>query len=111
MRARVATPLGARADAMRPRPFLALLVLLAAPACVLTRRFTPPAVLEPEELLDPAAALANYPPGSELVALASASGARLGGVFVPADPGAPVVLHLLDAGNSAASAYVPPSGV
>ncbi len=62
-------------------------VFLAATGAVV-----PPAVLEgglPE--LD----LEDFPPGTERVRLPAGGDAVLEGVFVPADPGAPVVLHLL----------------
>jgi serine aminopeptidase S33 family len=76
---------------------VALLVPLAY------RRCAPPAVLRatvlPREL-----ALAHYPAERESVELVNANGTRLAGVFVPTDPGAPVVLHLLDASASFASA-------
>src|SRR6185369_9584719 len=38
-------------------------------------------------------------------------GVRLRGVFVPSDPGAPVVLHLLESGGSVTSVDFPYSGV
>jgi pimeloyl-ACP methyl ester carboxylesterase len=58
---------------------------------------TPPAVRAAgSESLD----LAAFPAGTERVELAAANGERLRGVFVPAEPGAPVVLHLLESGGS-----------
>ena len=42
----------------------------------------------------------HYPLGTELVEIPLASGERLRGVFVPSDPGAPVVLHLLESSGS-----------
>ncbi len=42
----------------------------------------------------------RFPPGTERVEIAVAEGVSLRGVFVPADDGAPVVLHLLGGGDS-----------
>lgn len=78
-----------------------MLLALLAPACALTRRLDPPALIQPE-CLSADEALERYPPGTERVSLRSPSGAQLSGVFVPADPGAPVVLHLLDSSGSVA---------
>lgn len=94
----------------RQRLIVSALVVLLASACALTRRFDPPALMLPETV-EASVALARYPPGAELVEFASESGAVLRGVFVPADPGSPVVLHLLDARNSVASEVASPSGV
>ncbi len=80
---------------------LGVALLLAGAACV--GCVTPPALLPAG---DGTIALAEYPPGSELLELPVAEGGEvldgtaLRGVFVPADPGAPVVLHLLESGGS-----------
>lgn len=52
-------------------------------------------------------AQAPWPPRTEIVQLPLANGQRLRGAFVPAGPGAPVVLHLLDATNSATLGCLP----
>lgn len=64
---------------------------------VVSSCFTPPAVMEAGR---PAIDLASFPPGTELVELPVEDGAVLRGVFVPGPPGAPVVLHLLEATGS-----------
>ncbi|MBI3843997.1 MAG: hypothetical protein HY292_05085 [Planctomycetes bacterium] len=61
---------------------------LASSGCVI-----PPAV-QPAGALQ--ISLANFPPGTEPVEISLATGERLRGVFVPADPNAPVVLHFLE---------------
>ncbi|TAH34425.1 MAG: hypothetical protein EYC70_15910 [Planctomycetota bacterium] len=74
-----------------PKPRPRDLLLAAAGAMV------PPAVLEgglPE--LD----LRSFPAGTEHLRLPFRGGERVEGVFVPADPGAPVVLHYLPAEGS-----------
>ena len=45
--------------------------------------------------------LKHFPPRSEIVSLTLGLEGKLRGVFVPADSGAPVVLHLLESGGSA----------
>lgn len=45
--------------------------------------------------------LDRFPPRSEIVSLTLGLEGKLRGVFVPADSGAPVVLHLLESGGSA----------
>ncbi|MBK8095534.1 MAG: alpha/beta hydrolase [Planctomycetes bacterium] len=50
---------------------------------------------------------APWPPRTEIVQVALANGQRLRGAFVPAGPDAPVVLHLLDATNSATLGCLP----
>jgi pimeloyl-ACP methyl ester carboxylesterase len=78
-------------------PSVAALVLTGAACGCLA----PPAVLEAEvDSLEQA--LARFPPGTELVETEAAAGHRLRGLFVPAEAGAPVVLHFMDAGNSCA---------
>ncbi len=42
----------------------------------------------------------RFPPGTELVELPLRTGEVLRGVYVPSDPGAPVVLHLLESSGS-----------
>lgn len=69
-----------------------LLLPLAAAACI-----TPPA-LYPSHAHD--RVIDKFPPGTECVDLAAADGSTLRGVFVPAAPGAPVVLHLLESSGS-----------
>src|SRR5262249_4252306 len=58
-------------------------------------RFTPPALLE-APTIDVSKARAELSPPGEDVDLALEDGAHLRGFFVEADPGAPVVLHLLE---------------
>ena len=72
--------------------------LLLLAACI-----TPPAVREAgtDTML-----LHLLPPGSEDVALEVEPGVRIRGVFVPAEPGAPVVLHLLGSGGSVSYDYM-----
>ena len=75
------------------------LCLALAAALVATGCFTPPVLMpggHPE--LDPTAD--SYPPGSERVELRADEDTVLRGVFMPSDPGAPVVLHLLESGGS-----------
>lgn len=48
----------------------------------------------------------RFPPGTEAVELPVADGESLRGVFVPSEPGAPVVLHLLESSGSVASQYL-----
>jgi hypothetical protein len=69
---------------------------LACAAC-----FTPPAVLAPPQV-DLEAALQRYPPGVEQVAIEVEQGRTLRGIFRAADPGAPVVLHLVESSGSVA---------
>lgn len=45
----------------------------------------------------------QFPPGAELVALEIEPGQSLRGVFVPAEEGAPVVVHLLESGGTIAA--------
>jgi len=73
---------------------LALVVALV-PGCL-----TPPAIM-PARNVDGGLAIRLYPEGTEAVELALADGTMLRGLFVPAEPGAPVVLHLLEASGSA----------
>ncbi|MBK7875647.1 MAG: alpha/beta hydrolase [Planctomycetes bacterium] len=60
----------------------------------------PPVIVPPLRTLavDP---VEGYPAGTRTVSLPAGEGALLCGLFVPADPGAPVVLHLLESGASA----------
>ncbi len=63
--------------------------------------FVPPVILASGETtlrMDSA----RFPPGTELVEIPLPSGEQLRGVFVPSDPGAPVVLHLLESSGSVA---------
>lgn len=48
--------------------------------------------------------LPDFPPGTEEVAVPVEEGVSLRGVFVPADPGAPVVVHFLGSGDSVSAA-------
>ena len=54
---------------------------------------TPPAVREAGNDSIP---LEAFPAGTELITLDAGNGQRLRGVFVPAETGAPVVLHFLE---------------
>ncbi len=65
----------------------------------------PPALLEAGPRVD-TIDLKNFPAGTEAVELALASGEKLRGVFVPSDPGAPVVLHLLESSGSVGSPQI-----
>lgn len=58
---------------------------------------TPPIVLEGEKR---GIRLDEFPQGTELVEVPGAKGNPLRGVFVPSDPGAPVVVHFLESGCS-----------
>ena len=60
---------------------------------------TPPAMLE-APMIDAPAAMKKLSAGAENVSIVVESGTTLRGWFVPADPGAPVVLHLLESGSS-----------
>ncbi|MBI5433778.1 MAG: alpha/beta hydrolase [Planctomycetes bacterium] len=76
---------------------VALAFLLPTPG-----RFAPPALFEAgarRRDFSPD----HYPPGTEQVELSLVGGERLRGVFVPSDPGAPVVLHLLESSGSVTS--------
>ncbi len=78
--------------------------LLAAPCLVtLTGCLAPPALLDPIQFA-PDRLEQEFPPGIERVEVPVGSrGARLRGVFVPADPGAPVVLQLQESSLSVAT--------
>jgi pimeloyl-ACP methyl ester carboxylesterase len=72
-----------------------------APACL-----APPALLpnfggRAPDVLD------LFPPETEGVELEVVPGSKLRGVFVPAEPGAPVVLHLQESASSVASTQLP----
>lgn len=71
--------------------------VLASP---ITGCLAPPVIAPPVQTLavDP---VDGYPSGTRLVEVPIDEEARLGGLFVPSDPGAPVVLHLLASGSSA----------
>ncbi len=69
-------------------------VLLIA---MLSGCITPPVVLEGERR---GIRLAEFPPATEEVVVCGANGNSLHGVFVPSDPGAPVVVHFLESGCS-----------
>jgi len=56
---------------------------------------TPPAVIA-AEAIPIEKVVERSPPGTEVVQLSPAPGTTLRGLFVPAQPGAPVVLHLLE---------------
>jgi hypothetical protein len=86
-------------------PLVARIALLVVPfacgACL-----APPAVL-PAPRCDFAAALRSFPNGSEPVELAAEDGSALRGVFVPADPGAAICVHLPGATDTIASTRYP----
>lgn len=46
--------------------------------------------------------LGEFPHGAETVEVPVPDGSKLRGVFVPGDPGAPIVLHFLESGGSVA---------
>ncbi|MBI3845326.1 MAG: alpha/beta hydrolase [Planctomycetes bacterium] len=69
-----------------------LVIALALTGCI-----TPPAIMKAGESR---VWLGEFPPGSQLVEIPVDDGERLRGVFVPADDGAPVVLHLLESQGS-----------
>ncbi len=78
------------------RPSVALLclpVLALLAGCI-----TPPAVLSGGTDHVP---FDELPPDAESVAVVVGEDSQLRGIFVPSDPGAPVVLHLLESGGSA----------
>lgn len=103
-------PAGARGIAprlRRARPLwwtgLALAFWIVATVTgVLPGFLVPPAILAGQETT-----LRNdadrFPPGTEFVEIPLPSGDRLRGVYVPSDPGAPIVLHLLESSGSVAS--------
>ncbi len=69
---------------------IALAFLLPTPG-----RFAPPALLDAGPRANDVD-LKRFPPNAEKVELALASGEKLRGVFTPSDPGAPVVLQLVE---------------
>jgi hypothetical protein len=77
---------------------LVLCSTLLASACL-----TPPAILK-ASALPLATVLALYPPGTEVRPVPKPDGQALTGLHVPAGPGAPLVLHLIDSSGSAAGA-------
>ncbi|MCI0586329.1 MAG: lysophospholipase, partial [Planctomycetes bacterium] len=87
---------------MLPRSprILALALTLPLSSCSLTRQFDPPAML-PAKVVPLEEALTFYPPGTQLLRLTPTP--ALHGLYVPSDPSAPVVLHLLDSSGSLAS--------
>ncbi|MBI5364490.1 MAG: alpha/beta hydrolase [Planctomycetes bacterium] len=78
------------------RSLLLLVLALLAPGCL-----APPAVVANIRPI-PKEPLASFPPDTRAITIPIEGGAELHGLFVPSDPGAPVVLHLLEAGASAA---------
>ena len=60
-----------------------------------------PPVLMPRIGPLPTDPMQSFPRGTELVEIPIEGDAHLGGVFVPSDPGSPVVLHLLESGAGA----------
>jgi hypothetical protein len=93
-----ANHLRSRAAVLATAPRLALTLALSTVAGCLT----PPAVLPAAEV-DFEQALATCPAGTQRVAIEVDSDVVLRGVFVPSDPDAPVVLHLLESAGSVAS--------
>jgi pimeloyl-ACP methyl ester carboxylesterase len=81
---------------------IVLVWIVGTIAGVIPGFLVPPAILEggTKELIVDAA---HYPAGTELVEIPLSDGERLRGVFVPSDPGAPVVLHLLESSGSVVS--------
>lgn len=73
------------------------LALLVCASCI-----APPALIAPHKL-DRDRFLASYPPGTERVEIEVEPDVRLRGVFVPSQPHAPVVLHLLESSGSVAA--------
>lgn len=84
----------ARTRSCRLRPRLLALILAASfpAACVVP-------IVQPTGT--PELSLKGFPPGTEAAEAISADGLTLRGVFLPAGPGAPVVLHLLPSEASA----------
>jgi len=76
---------------------LCLLLLALSPACI-----TPPAVVKAGDKVIP---LALLPPGTEVVTV-GVERDTISGVFVPAEPGAPVAVHLLGSGGSVTGSYM-----
>ncbi|MEQ8766001.1 MAG: alpha/beta hydrolase [Planctomycetota bacterium] len=76
---------------------LLCLALLSLPSCLV-----PPAV-QPGQRVDAERAVHLYPSGTESWELQVDDETTLRGLFVPSDPGAPVVLHLLESMGSVAS--------
>lgn len=83
---------------------------LAASVALLAGCFTPPALLEAESLELPRARELFHPPADD-VTLALDAETALRGFFVEADPGAPVVLHLLESSSSVAGPTQPVAAV
>ncbi len=77
--------------------FLAAACALAPWACV-----SPPVLRDPPPLVRDERRPALYPASAEWIEVSARDGTHLRGVFVPADPGAPVVLALLEAQSSVA---------
>ncbi len=80
---------------------IAALALISLAAC-----FAPPALIPSGEKTIGFEAL-EFPPHAQLAEVALPSGEKLRGVFCPADPGAPVVLHLLESSGSVSSRSFP----
>lgn len=87
-----------------PRIGLRLAVLLALACCGAC--FAPPAVL-PAERGDLSKVLRELPGGTRIVEIPAEDGALLRGVFVPAEAGAPICVHLFGATDTVAAHNYP----
>ncbi len=92
----------------RLRRWAPLLAVLLSPAALLPGCITPPSVREGGWKSVP---LRLFPPGAEEVDLPVEEGVLLRGVFAPADPGAPVVVHFLGSGDSLSLPWAGISGL
>ena len=81
--------------------------LLCALALWLASSCLSPPVIQPGFGIDANKAISLYPPRTEEVLVRTPRGTSLRGFFVPGTPGAPIVLHLLESGGSAASVALP----
>jgi acetyl esterase/lipase len=88
------------------RPARASLIALAVAAAAMAwshRRFEPPVILRSEQPREPGGPVLfgrGRPRDAIAQEIEAAPGVRLRGILFPSDPGAPLVLHLLDAGAS-----------
>jgi pimeloyl-ACP methyl ester carboxylesterase len=82
-----------------------VLVLASLSACL-----TPPVLITPP-YVDFERASKLFPGGTESIEIPTDDGATLRGVFVTAEEGAPVVLHLLESAGSVGSLFPPKSDI
>ncbi|HVS18988.1 MAG TPA: hypothetical protein VMT18_10345 [Planctomycetota bacterium] len=83
---------------------LALVALLAGGLAISRRVFRPPVLMQ-AEFVDVEKVRTHLPDGSQRIELEVAAGTTLRGWYVPADEGAPLVLHLLESTASADSRF------